>query len=63
MAVSEDAGSRAMNRDELRQKLITSSTKRRVTELSSLQNHVADSGKQCQWTLFLVLYELIKSAL
>jgi hypothetical protein len=42
MAVNGDAESQAINRDELRQKLITSSTKRRINELSGLQHKVAD---------------------
>jgi hypothetical protein len=41
-AVNGDAESRAISRDELRPKLITSSTKRRVNELSGLQHQVAD---------------------
>jgi hypothetical protein len=42
MAVNGDAESQAANRDELRQKLITSSTKRRINELSGLQQQLAD---------------------
>lgn len=42
MAVNGDARPQAMNREELRQKLITSSTKRRRAELSGLQHQVAD---------------------
>jgi hypothetical protein len=42
MAVNGDAESRAIHRDQLRPKLITSSTKRRVNELSGLQHQVAD---------------------
>ncbi|KAI4909720.1 hypothetical protein J4E85_011542 [Alternaria conjuncta] len=44
MAVNGDAESRAIHRDELRPKLITSSTKRRVNELSGLQTKVADDS-------------------
>jgi hypothetical protein len=50
MAVNGDAEARAIRRDELRPKLITSSTKRRVHELSGLQHHVADDG-ECVWGL------------
>jgi hypothetical protein len=42
MAVNGDAESQAINRDGLRQRLITSSTKRRINELSGLQHQVAD---------------------
>jgi hypothetical protein len=42
MAVNGDAESQAIDRDELRQKLITSSTKRRIHELSGLQHQVTD---------------------
>ena len=50
MAVNGDAESRAIHRDELRPKLITSSTKRRVNELSGLQTKVADDC-ECLWGL------------
>ena len=42
MTVNGDAESQAMSRDGLRQKLITSSTKRRINELSGLQHQVVD---------------------
>jgi hypothetical protein len=42
MAVNGDVESKAMAREELRQGLITSSTKRRITQLSSLQQRIAD---------------------
>ncbi|KAI2486052.1 Translational activator [Pyrenophora tritici-repentis] len=44
MAANGDAESQAISRDGLRQKLITSSTKRRITELSALQHQVADDS-------------------
>ena len=46
MTVNGDAESQAMSRDGLRQKLITSSTKRRVNELSGLQHQVVD---ECEY--------------
>lgn len=42
MAVNGDAEAQALDRDRLWQKLITSSTKRRIHELSGLQQQVAD---------------------
>lgn len=42
MAVNGDAAAQALDRDGLRQKLITSSTKRRIHELSGLQHQVAN---------------------
>lgn len=42
MAVNGDVESKVMEREELRQGLITSSTKRRITQLSSLQQRIAD---------------------
>lgn len=56
MAANGDAEAQALDRDALRQKLITSSTKRRIHELSGLQHRVADDGEcpeappQCTWT-------------
>ncbi|KAJ4375282.1 translational activator of GCN4 [Neocucurbitaria cava] len=44
MAVNGDANSQAIDREKLRQKLITSSTKRRRAELSGLQHRVADDS-------------------
>lgn len=42
MAVNGDVESKAMAREELRQGLITSSTRRRITQLSGLQQRIAD---------------------
>lgn len=42
MAVNGDAEAQGLGRDGLRQKLITSSTKRRIHELSGLQHRAAD---------------------
>ncbi|KAL6704150.1 translational activator of GCN4 [Coniothyrium glycines] len=44
MAVNGDAELPAVHRDGLRQKLITSSTKRRIAELAGLQHKVADDA-------------------
>jgi hypothetical protein len=44
MAVNGDAESQVIHHEGLRQKLITSSTKRRITELSGLQHKIADDG-------------------
>ncbi|KAH8727785.1 armadillo-type protein [Phaeosphaeriaceae sp. PMI808] len=44
MAVNGDADSKATRREELRHGLITSSTKRRTTELSSLQHQIVDNS-------------------
>jgi len=53
MAANGDVESQAISRDGLRQKLITSSTKRRIAELSALQHQVADDcecgKKKRQW--------------
>lgn len=43
MAANGDAEPKASRREQLRQGLITSSTKRRTTELSGLQHRVADN--------------------
>jgi hypothetical protein len=43
MAATGDVEQKATRREELRQSLITSSTKRRTTELSGLQNRIADN--------------------
>lgn len=42
MTVNGDAEAPAMSRDGLRQRLITSSTKRRLQELSGLQHQAVD---------------------
>ncbi|KAF2028699.1 ARM repeat-containing protein [Setomelanomma holmii] len=44
MAVNGDADTTATKREELRHGLITSSTKRRTTELSGLQHRIADNS-------------------
>ncbi|XP_014558598.1 hypothetical protein COCVIDRAFT_94116 [Bipolaris victoriae FI3] len=44
MALNGDAEAQALDRDRLWQKLITSSTKRRIHELSGLQQQVADDS-------------------
>jgi len=43
MAVNGDVEQKATRREELRHGLITSSTKRRTTELSGLQHRIADN--------------------
>jgi|TARA_R110002003_G_scaffold2027_6_gene23917 hypothetical protein len=45
MAVNGDVDTKATQREELRHGLITSSTKRRITELSGLQHRIADGGE------------------
>jgi hypothetical protein len=45
MSVNGDAELKASKRDELRHGLITSSTKRRVTELSGLEHRIADNSE------------------
>lgn len=45
MAVNGDATVKAVKRDELRHGLITSSTKRRVTELSGLHTQIEQDGE------------------
>jgi hypothetical protein len=45
MAANGDAETKAARREELRHGLITSSTKRRVTELCGLQPQIADGCK------------------
>jgi hypothetical protein len=50
MATNGDAELKATKREELRHGLITSSTKRRITELSGLQHRIADN---CECRLFV----------
>lgn len=53
MEVNGDANPPATGRDGLRQKLITSSTKRRLTELAVLQHQAADNYEcagRAAWT-------------
>jgi hypothetical protein len=45
MAVDGANTSQALDRHELRQALVTSSTKRRITELASLQHQVSDASQ------------------
>jgi hypothetical protein len=45
MAVNGDADSKPTSNGDLRHGLITSSTKRRITELSGLQHQVAHDGE------------------
>jgi hypothetical protein len=47
MAENGDAELKATRREELRHGLITSSTKRRIAELSALQQRSADNGECC----------------
>ena len=51
MAVNGDVESKAMARDELRRGLITSSTKRRITQLSGLQQRIADDCERFRYEL------------
>lgn len=50
MAVDGAGNSQAIDRDELRRGLVTSSTKRRITELSGLQHQVEDDCKYAHFT-------------
>jgi hypothetical protein len=45
MAVDGANSAQALDRHELRQALVTSSTKRRIAELSGVQHHVSDAGR------------------
>jgi hypothetical protein len=45
MAANGDADQKAAKREELRHGLLTSSTKRRTTELSGLQHRIADNSE------------------
>ena len=45
MAEAEANGGRSLDRDELRRGLITSSTKRRASDLSSLHIQIVDNSK------------------
>jgi hypothetical protein len=45
MSVNGDAELKASKREELRHGLITSSTKRRITELSGLEHRIADNSE------------------
>jgi hypothetical protein len=45
MAVNGDADQKANSREELRHAILTSSTKRRTTELSGLQTRIADNSE------------------
>ena len=51
MAVNGDVESKAMAREELRQGLITSSTKRRITQLSGVQQRIADDCERSVYEL------------
>jgi hypothetical protein len=45
MAADEASNASAMDRMELRQGLVTSSTKRRIAELQGLQHQVEEDGE------------------